>query len=188
VLVISTLLNIAYFAPIIIAAFFTIIYQSVSDALVIEFGFRDVQLGVFYAGVFIVSALGVQLTPWLKKRLKPYQIITIIGAVFSVTLMMSPFVMMFVGGLTIYLRGTLGQFLINLTSNEINRGIPSKFRTTALSTFSMLKSLPYMFFAILIGHLMDLYTARIFAFWFGFFFGVIILVQFLFYRKTTQKR
>jgi len=170
-----------------IAAFFTILYQSVNDALVIEFGFKGTQLGVFYAGIFIVSALGVQLTPWLKRYLKPYQIITIIGVVFSATLMISPFVMMFVGGLTVYLRETFGQILINLTSNEVNRDIPSKFRATTLSTFSMLKSLPYMFFAILIGHLMDLYTARVFAFWFGLAFGVIILVQFLLYQRTIKK-
>ncbi len=162
-----------------IGAFFTILYESVGDSLVIEFGFRDQQLGIFYAVLFLISALGAQLAPWFKKHLGVRKTITFIGLIFSSTLMFSPFVYLVGGGITTYLRASLGQVIDNMTSVEINRGIASKYRATTLSTFSMLKLLPYAVFAIFIGHLMDLFTARWFAFYFGLVFGIIILAQHL---------
>ena len=168
-----------------IGAFFTILYESVGDSLVIEFGFRDQQLGIFYAVLFFISALGVQLAPWFKKHLGVRKTITFIGLVFSSTLMFSPFVYLVGGGITTYLRASLGQIMDNMTSVEINQGIASKYRATTLSTFSMLKLLPYALSAIFIGHLMDLFTARWFAFYFGLVFGIIILVQHFFLQSRT---
>ncbi len=170
----------------IIGAFFVILYESVGDALVIEFGFKSSQLGIFYAGLYVISALGVQLAPYLRRKLKTNKLMMLIGLIFSGTLMLSPFVMMLLGGLTVYTRAVFGQIMLNLTSEEINKDIMSKFRATTLSTFNMLKSLPYAIFAVLIGHLMDLYTARNFAFWFGAGFLLVVIAQvFVLSKKKT---
>ena len=167
-----------------VGAFFVILYESVDDALVIEFGFKSYQLGIFYTGLYAISALGVQLAPYLRRKLSTSKLMMLIGMIFSGTLMFSPFVMMFIGGLTIYTRAIFGQIMLNSALEEVNRGIVSKFRATTLSTFNMLKSLPYAIFAVLIGHLMDVYTARNFAFWFGAGFVLVVLGEALILNKN----
>ena len=70
---------------------------------------------------------------------------------------------------------SLGGISEVVVSTIINRQIYSQHRTTALSTFNMLVSLPYVFSAFGLGILIDKYTIRPVVFG----LGVIMLIGLL---------
>lgn len=77
----------------------------------------------------------------------------------------------------VLMRYNLAPIFNNLTSVVINQHTESRYRATTISTFNMLKNLPYVLTAFFIGSLMDLISARTFAFYFGLTLLVILLIQ-----------
>ena len=145
--------------------------------MVIEFGFHEQQLGIFYAVLFLVSAGAVQFTPMIKRRFGTMRSIDIIGFIFVLTLIISPKLGLILGGITTLIRMSFSQILKTITSDALNQGIESKYRATSLSTFGMLTSLPYVLTAVFIGQMMDILTARVFAFYFGLALLIVLIVQ-----------
>jgi hypothetical protein len=84
---------------------------------------------------------------------------------------------------TIMVRESSSRNLQNLTSVVFNRHIASKYRATTLSTFNMIKNLPYVLSAFALGALMDLITARVFALILG---GVILGLAGAFVMKAKR--
>jgi hypothetical protein len=66
----------------------------------------------------------------------------------------------------------------------INKQTESKYRATTISTFNMLKNLPYVLTAAFIGRLMDIISARHFAFYFGLALLAVLLLQ----KLTLDKK
>lgn len=164
--------------------FFTILWEILGDSLVIEFGFKEQQLGIFYAVIFLVSAGAVQFAPMIRRRFGTMQSIDIIGFIFVMTLIISPKLGLILGGITTLIRMSFSQILKTITSDALNQGIESKYRATSLSTFGMLTSLPYVLTAVFIGQMMDMLTARVFA----FYFGLALLLVLLFQKITLDKK
>ena len=160
-----------------LGTFFIILWEILGDSLVIEFGFHEQQLGIFYAVLFLVSAGAVQFTPMIKRRFGTMRSIDIIGFIFMLTLIISPKLGLILGGITTLIRMSFSQILKTITSDALNQGIESKYRATSLSTFGMLTSLPYVLTAVFIGQMMDILTARVFAFYFGLALLIVLIVQ-----------
>jgi len=135
--------------------------------LLVEFGFKPQGLGIIYSIIFILSAFSVQLTPWFKQKFGLRSGLVILGLVLATSLMVSPVVGLTLGGLTVLLRYNVAPIFNNLASIMINQRTESKYRATTISTFNMIKNLPYVLSAVFIGQLMDIMSARIFALYFG---------------------
>jgi hypothetical protein len=72
----------------------------------------------------------------------------------------------------IVLRSSLLPVFDNLASVLINRTTQSKYRATTLSTFAMLKNLPYVALAFVSGYLMDTWSVVNFA----LVLGILMLI------------
>lgn len=164
---------------------FVVILDEMMEAfLLVEYGYKAEWLGVMYALIFILSSFSAQLTLWFKQRFGTRNAVTILGITIALSLMVSPAVGLTAGGITVLLRYNLAPIFNNLSSVMINRHTESKFRATTISTFNMLKNLPYVLTAFFIGSLMDLISARQFAFYFGLVLLSIILIQ----KLTLDKK
>ena len=151
--------------------------EMINAFLGIEFGFGIEEQGIFWAFVLLISSLSSRLTPWLKKAFKEYQAVLIIGTMLAFTLIISPLSGKYLGGLSLIIRSSLQIIYLNFVSIGINSVTESKYRTTTLSVFNMLRNIPYVFFAYFIGALSEVYSAKNIASWMGVLLLLFLIIQ-----------
>jgi hypothetical protein len=137
-----------------------ILEEMVEDFLGVEFGFNGQQLGILWSAIFILSAMAAKLTPKLRKVLNSNLLTILIGLLISVSLLISPVLGMVLGGFILAFRSSLMAIFENLVSITINFNTKSEYRTTTLSTFNMIKNLPYVLTAYFIGRISDTISAK----------------------------
>ena len=158
--------------------FFTVIaYEFMDDVLAVEFGFSAIGLGFLYTIINLISAGVSQLTPLAERKLGVNRGVWLLGVGIGLTLIISPYLGLLVGGLSIILRASMQSVYDGLTSLEINRTTESRYRATTLSTFNMLRNLPYMLSAYFIGSLVDQLSAVRIAAWLGAGLLFVIIIN-----------
>ena len=154
-----------------------ILYEGVNDILGVSFGFSEVQLGYLAAILSLVAAGASILGSKLESKL-PGKILYLTSIpLYSLSLLASPFVGLYLGGLTLLIRNVIAPILENEASTVINQFVESKYRATALSSFSMLKSLPYALTIYVISAATDHYPVQKIAFILGLFMIVAGIVN-----------
>ena len=166
--------------------FFVVISSEMIDSFLgFEFGFNEVQLGILWSVIFVISALASQLTPILRKILKGNRPIIGIGILMAITFIISPIAGLVIGGISLALRSSLQGIFGNLASITINNKTESKYRATTLSTFNMIKNVPYILTAYFIGSLSDRLSAKTIALYLGIALIIFILVQIITSKKNS---
>jgi len=146
--------------------------------LLVEFGFKAKGLGIIYSVIYLLSAFSSQISPWFKQKFSFGFGLLILSLIIAASLIISSVAGLVLGGLMVLLRYNLAPIFNNLSSVMINQNTLSKYRVTTISTFNMLKNLPYVLSAFFIGRLMDIISAKMFAFYFGSALLVVIVIQF----------
>ena len=98
------------------------------------------------------------------------------------TLLFIPNTSLLVGAGLLLLRYGAATVFANYESVRINAVIDSKYRATTLSTFGLIKNIPYIFSATFIGIAMTNYGTTIFSMYFG-----LILVGMLVFLYGSKK-
>lgn len=148
----------------------------------VEFGLKAESIGIVWAIIFLISAVAVQTTPLIHRSLGNKKAVIFAGSVIALTLIVSPILGLVLGVLSILFSSTFLAILTNLTSIIINKNTESKYRATTLSTFNMIKNIPYVLSAYFIGFLSDSISAKNSAFVLG-----VILIFFLAFQMLTVK-
>ena len=157
-------------------------WEMLNDVLGVEFGFKPSQLGVL-SGVICLVAAGVsQVTPYLKGKFRMNNLFVFITVLTALSFMVSPVAGLIIGGLSLVSRASFQVISDNLTSVIINENTESKYRATTLSTFNLIKKIPYVAFAYFVGSLMDVLSASRVA----FFLGIILLVLALILKSDKK--
>lgn len=163
-----------------------IMYEGLNDILSVGFGFTEVQLGIFASVLGLVGAGTSVIAGKLSE--KGHGKLLYFGAigVYLVSLLVSPFVGLVLGGMTILIRNIAGPIIENESSAFLNERIESKYRATALSAFSMLKSLPYAVTIYFISAATDVFPPAWVAFAIGgfFFFAFALNILILWPREN----
>lgn len=167
--------------------FFVVIANEMHDYFLgAEFGFSEVQLGILWGVIYIISAAATQATPYLRKMFKDNLSIIFTGVVIAITFIISPFLGLVLGGISLAIRASLEGVFGNLASIYINQNTESKYRATTLSTFNMIKNIPYVLSAYYIGAISDHLSAKTTAMYMGIILLLFIGVQLFFSRKKTK--
>ena len=165
-----------------IGFFMVVGWEMLNDVLGVEFGFKPSQLGVL-SGVICLVAAGVsQVTPYLKGKFRMNNLFVFITVLTALSFMVSPVAGLIIGGLSLVSRASFQVISDNLTSVIINENTESKYRVTTLSTFNLIKKIPYVAFAYFVGSLMDVLSASRVA----FFLGIILLVLALILKSDKK--
>jgi hypothetical protein len=90
------------------------------------------------------------------------------------------------GGISIALRSSLEGIFGNLASITINQNTESRFRATTLSTFNMIKNVPYILSAYFIGSISDKLSAKTTAMYLGALLLIFIIAQLILSRRNTE--
>lgn len=167
--------------------FIVIASEMLNSFLAVDFGFSAGGLGILWSAIMIISAIASQLTPILKKIIKPNLLIILIGTIVAITFLVSPIIGIVLGGISITLRSSFEGIFGNLASITINENTDSKFRATTLSTFNMLKNIPYVLSAYFIGSISDKLSSKTTAMYLGVLLLIFLFVQLFFTRKNKNE-
>jgi MFS family permease len=151
--------------------------EMLNSVLGVEFGFGAEAMGVFWAGIFLVSAAANQLIPIINKNINEKLAIVFTGLVIGLSLVISPWLGLLAGGLSLLIRNSFQSIYYGLSSVSINKVTASKYRATTLSTFNMIKNLPYVLGAYFFGFLADKYSAKKTAFYLGIVLIILLLTS-----------
>lgn len=137
-----------------------ILDEMLHSFLGIEFGLKAESMSLVWAAIFLLSAVTAQFTPTIKRIFGITQTVFGAGLVVGLTLIMAPFLNPVWGTLSILVSNFGFVIFNNLASVMINQQTASKYRATTISTFNMIKNIPYILTAYLFGILSDTISAR----------------------------
>lgn len=168
--------------------FAVVISAEMTDSFLgVEFGFNDKQLGILWSVIFLLSAFASQLTPKIKRLFGSNKAIILIGFLMAISFLISPYIGIFVGGLSLIIRASLQAVHGNLSTVLVNRNTDSAYRATTLSTFNMIKNVPYVLLAYLIGNVSNVFSAKTTSFYMGIFLLLVLPIQgIILYRKRKR--
>lgn len=161
--------------------------EMVDSFLSFEFGYTDKQLGILWSVIFILSALASQFTPKINKLFGLKNSLILTGLIMVISYVVSPFVGLVIGGLSLIVRASLQGIFGNLSSIIINNNTESKDRATTLSTFNMVKNIPYVLSAYFIGSISDLFSAKTTSLYLGIVLLALIVIQTLHWSINYTK-
>jgi len=151
--------------------------EMLNSFLGVEFGFNEKEVGILWSVIYLLSSFASQLTPLLRKILHINFAMILVGSLTAITLIISPFIGGYIGGMSLLFRSSLQVIYLNFVSVGINSVTESKYRATTLSVFNMIKNIPYVLTAYFIGGLSDIYTAKIIAGWIGGCLFLLVIIQ-----------
>lgn len=160
--------------------------QMLNDFLGVEFGFKPTQLAIYWSFLYILCAGISYITPYFTRFMSYKTIAIVVGIIISGSLIVSPFLgvgAIILGGLSIGVRALAQTIYENVSSVLINQNTQSQYRTTTLSTFNLLKNIPYVLSAFSIGFLADKITSIRLACVLGVVLLSIIILQIVFYSR-----
>lgn len=149
----------------VVGAFMAFVYEFLDPTIALNFGLNEVQLAYLYAVIPLVSAAGAY---WYEKSNTKYSerfwwstvVIVILGSA-----LISPLLGMVAGVASLLARNVYYPIFNTIASHTINRVVASKYRTTTLSTFNMVRSLPYVLLVAFVGVLITKSDAATVVMW-----------------------
>lgn len=158
--------------------FFVVISSEMLDSFLgFEFGFNATQFGILWSVIFLISAGASQFAPLITRRVRANIAIIIVGVSIALAFMLAPLVGFIFGGILLILLASFEAIFGNLASIVVNRNTESRFRATTLSTFNMIKNIPYILSAFFIGSISSQISAKTTALYLGVLLFILILIQ-----------
>jgi MFS family permease len=162
------------------SAFMIATENVLNDATAIELGFKSTQLGIFATLLYLFGIYASEKSEWIISKMNAKNIFILLLLIYFLTLVVMPKASFVVGAILLLLRYGASTIFGNYESVRINDAIDSRYRATTLSTFSLIKNIPYIFTATAIGTLMNIYTVKVFSMYFGILFiASLAVVYFL---------
>lgn len=168
-------------------AFGVIANEVLVEALLVEYGFTGWQMGIVVALTYVISSVIAQLMPRVSQKITASKLVYILSLVIAGLFVLAGFANFYLGGLIVIIWAGFNTGYETVASVILNNNINSRYRATALSTFSMLKSLPYMIFGFAIGRLMDQFSVKSFSSTMGIVMLVLFLLLGILNRGYTNK-
>lgn len=162
-----------------------ILYEGFNDILAVEIGFTPIQLGILASIFSLAGAISAQLGRRITDRFGDRITLIVSSFFYGGTLLLSFMMNKFLGAFLILTRFILDPVINNEVSTILNESLESKSRATGISTFSMIKSIPYAIVIFSSGFLLDKYPARSFAIIFGTLLVTALLIS---NRVLKEKR
>lgn len=181
-------IRIIVIALLIPSAFMVATENVLSDATAVELGLNSLQLGMYASVLFMVGVVFSESTEKILKIFKSKTIYLILISLYLITLVLMPVAGIIAGISLLFARYAVQTVYDNFTSVRLNAVIESKYRATTLSTYSLIRNIPYVIFATGIGVMMNLLTAKTFSMYFGTLLIAMLLIYFGLSRAMFLKK
>ena len=178
----KNLLNIVFFL-IVVSSFYALSDEMLDSMLGYEFGLNSQMLGILFSIIALIGALFSYLSGKIGKDKDLFYLILILTGLSALTYLLSPIAGVLLGSLLLISRSAIMAIHGNYQSTLLNQHIESKYRATTLSSFNLIKTLPYAISAPFLGIYMQQITAKNFAFFIAIVLMVVVAIQSIF-KKT----
>jgi MFS family permease len=172
---------------IIISSVYVLSDEMLDSFLGFEFGLNSQMLGILFSIISLIGALFSYLSGRIGKDRDLFWLILILTGFSTLTYLLSPIAGIILGSILLISRSAIMAMHNNYQSTLLNHHISSKYRATTLSSFNLIKTLPYALSAPFLGIYMQQVTARNFAFYIALVMVVIVTVQ-SFLKKSDKNR
>lgn len=156
-----------------IGALMMVEYEVVVGAQLPRLGFSTQWLGLLASLLFFGASYGTRLTETITKRFRLLGGALFVAFLAGAVMMLSPISFLYLGFSFLVVRTVLTAISSNIESTVINNNTESQYRATTISTFTMLRSLPYVLSAFGVGILMDKFSPQ----WFAFGLGLVLCIS-----------
>jgi hypothetical protein len=153
--------------------FHTAAYEIIDDLLVIDYGYTAGAIGILYAVAIFIAIPSSLMYEKISKKISSMHIIYIGIAVLALHYIFTPWIGVGLWTTLFLLRVLYSPLRENAISEIINKHTPSKIRATTLSTYSMLKIIPFVLMAGWLGAQIEGMGVREFA---AIFFVVMLVL------------
>ena len=170
------------------SAFMVATENVLSDATAVELGLNSVQLGIYASVLFMVGVVFSESTEKILKIFKSKMLYLLLISIYLATLITMPLAGIILGITLLFTRYAVQTVYDNFVSVRINTVIESRYRATTLSTYSLIRNIPYVLFATGIGMMMNLLTAKTFSMYFGILLVAMLLIYSGLSRTTILKK
>lgn len=167
----------------VLAAVLVFCEEILDDALAVTYGFEPQQLGLLFSGIYLLCALIARSSAGWVSRQGHRKALIWLAAIAGATLCLSPWLGLVFGGISIAVRYSVRTVWENVENEAVNQMTISAHRATALSTYTMLKSLPYVLFAFPLGAFLDQVGPQRVSWLFG---GLLAIGLLLWYGQTAM--
>lgn len=172
----KNLLNIVFFL-IVVSSFYALSDEMLDSMLGFEFGLSSQMLGILFSVIALVGALFSYLSGKISKDKDLFYLILILTGFSALTYLLSPIAGVLLGSILLISRTAIMAVHNNYQSTILNKYIKSKYRATTLSSFNLIKTLPYAISAPFLGIYMQQITARNFAFFIAIVLALVVGMQ-----------
>lgn len=172
---------------IIISSIYALSDEMLDSVLGYEFGLNSQMLGILFSIIALVGALFSYLAGRIGQNKDLFQLLLIVTCGSSLTYLVSPLAGIVLGSILLITRSAIMAVHNNYQSSLLNQHIISKYRATTLSSFSLIKTLPYAISAPFLGKYMEQITAKNFSFFVAIIMIIAVIVQSLFTKRELVK-
>lgn len=164
-------------ASLLVPSMFMVATENVlNDATAVELGFDSIGLGILATLIYFSGIVVAESSDKIFGKLSKKWLYVAIVIVYATTLLIIPKVGILFGAAILIARYMVQTLYGNWESVQLNQLIESRYRATTLSTYNLLRNVPYVLGATGIGYLMSAYTARQFSVYFGLVFMAMVIL------------
>ena len=147
--------------------------EILDDITVIDYGYAAKAIGILYAAAVFIAIPSSLLYEKITKRIKPVKLIYFGILVLTLNYLFTPWIGIVPWTILLLLRVAYSPLRSNAISQIINKNTDSSIRATTLSTYSMLKIIPFVLLSGYIGIASEKIGIRNFD---AIFFGILLFV------------
>ena len=171
----------------IISCFYVLSDEMLDSMLGYEFGLSSQMLGILFSIIALSGALFSYLSSKVSHDKDLFWMILVLSGFSALTYLLSPLAGVVLGSVLLVTRSSIMAVHNNFQSALLNQHISSKFRATTLSSFNLIKTLPYAVSAPILGAYMQQFTAKNFAFFIGIIIAISLIIQSLSKNPNIQE-
>ncbi|MCA9372274.1 MFS transporter [Candidatus Woesebacteria bacterium] len=164
--------------------FAAVAYEILDDVAVVDWGYDAVGIGILYAAATFIAVPASYLYNRVRDKLGIVHIIIVGILILALGYLFSPWITAAIWTGIFLLRVFFSPIRNSAISELINSKTESSIRATTLSTYELLRKIPYVMLASFIGMSMDRYGIKTFSFYFAFTLLTLLLV----YISTVGRR
>jgi MFS family permease len=161
----------------ILGGFSTVGYEILDDASVVDWGYSAIGISILYTSLILLSIPSGFFYQKISKLISSRGIIKIAIIIFALNFVLAPWINVWVWTGLFLFRVLYSPIRDSATKEMLNRGVESNIRATTISTYELLKRVPFMLFGIPIGSLMKSLGVRNFS----SVFAISLLTLFILY-------
>jgi hypothetical protein len=166
--------------------FSTLAYELVDDMSVVAFGYDAVGIGILYSVVVFLAIPFSLLYQYLEKRLST--ICLLFGAIglLALNYVFSPWISVYVWTGIFLVRVIYSPIKEAAITQVINTRTPSKIRATTISTYELVRKIPYLFIAGSVAVWLDAYGVKQLASGFGLMLIILSVPQLVYWLRRRR--